>query len=204
MLAVVCVCTGNLCRSPQAEQLIRAGLGSSVSSRVVVSSAGTVARDGDLMHPWAAEWSRRMGGDPASHRASYLTQKTVRGADLVLGMAREHRRAAVALEPVLVKRTFTVREFARLASEFTDAALEDEAASAGPNLDSAGRLRVLLALLARSRGFTPAPVDAAADDVVDPMGRDREVFARSAQQVESSVHQVVRVLQVAGGTSPSS
>ena len=62
----------------------------------------------------AAAWSRALGGDPAAHRSRYLTPRVLRDADLVLGMAREHRREVVGLTPALTKTTFTLRELARL------------------------------------------------------------------------------------------
>lgn len=197
MIRVVCVCTGNLCRSPQAAQLLRARTRTPDATALEVSSAGTYARDGDRMPPVAAEWSRRLGGDPSGHRAQHLTARSLRGADLVLGMARDHRRAAVTLEPSLTRVAFTLRELARLATPVDGARLLAEAGTAGPDASGPARLKVLLAFLARSRGTSGPLLDPADDDVVDPMGRDEATYGRSAGQVDVAVDQVVRVLDAA-------
>lgn len=196
MLRVVCVCTGNVCRSPQAEQLLRAGLGPALRGEVEVSSAGTAAGDGQPMTDQAAAWSRALGGDPSAHRSRYLTPRVLRDADLVLGLAREHRREVVSLAPALTKVTFTLRELARLASSVD----EDElAAAAAAGTDPRARLRALLVLLGRRRGSVPLPGDSGADDVVDPIGRDATVYEQSARQVEDAVPAVLRLLRRAAG-----
>ena len=132
----------------------------------------------------AAAWSRALGGDPAAHRSRYLTPRVLRDADLVLGMAREHRREVVGLTPALTKTTFTLRELARL----TAAVDGDElvAAAEGAGTDPRDRLRALFGLLGRRRGSAP-PVDPAADDVADPIGRALEVYEQSARQVEDAL-----------------
>jgi len=196
-IRIVCVCTGNLCRSAQAAQLLRSRAPSSAGSVLNIASAGTHAREGDRMPSVAAEWSRRLGGDPSEHRAQYLTARPLRGADLVLGMAREHRRAAVTLEPSLTRVAFTLRELARLAAPMSEERLAREAETAGPGASARTRLNVLLAFLARARGTAERRVEPADDDVVDPMGRDDVTYELSAGQVDVAVNQVVRVLGVA-------
>jgi protein-tyrosine phosphatase len=195
MLRVVCVCTGNVCRSPQAEQLLRAGLGPALHGEVEISSAGTAAATGAPMTEPAAAWSRALGGDPATHRSRYLTPRVLRDADLVLGMAREHRREVVGLAPALTKTTFTLRELARLAATVDADELVAAAEAAGS--DPSARLRALLGLLGRRRGTVPPPTDPAADDVVDPIGRAPEVYEQSARQVEDALPPVLRLLRLA-------
>ena len=127
-LRVLSVCTGNLCRSPTAEQLLRARLDPAART-AQFTSAGTMAANGDPMHPRAAVWSRHLGGDPGSHRSAYLTSKLLAPVDLALGMTRQHRRWVVDLRPAMTKATFTLAEFARLAAEVSDAELEHAVAS---------------------------------------------------------------------------
>ena len=47
--------------------------------------------------------------------ARQITSTHLRDADLVLGMTGRHRTATLELHPAATKRTFTLREFARLA-----------------------------------------------------------------------------------------
>ena len=46
--------------------------------------------------------------------AQQLTRELVRDASLVLALTRKHRSAVVRLEPAALRRTFTLRELARL------------------------------------------------------------------------------------------
>ena len=63
--------------------------------------------------------------DGAAFAARELVAEHVVGADLVLGATREHRAAAVVLHPRAAARTFTLREFARLAGAVDPATLPD-------------------------------------------------------------------------------
>jgi len=67
--AIVFVCTGNLCRSPIAEGLLRARLAESGREDVVVDSAGIHARDGAPPEPFAIEAAAKYGADIANLKA---------------------------------------------------------------------------------------------------------------------------------------
>ena len=195
MLTVITVCSGNICRSPLASQLLAARL-ADLGDRVAFRSAGTVARDGDPMHPRAAAWSTYLGGDPDPHQARYLQPARLRGVDLVLAMAREHRTAVVSAVPALTRRSFTMRELARLAARLSDQDLRGAVAAVEDS--DAARLRGLLDLLASTRGLVP-PVARADDDVVDPIARSSSVFELAARQIDDASGQVERVLRIALG-----
>jgi protein-tyrosine phosphatase len=95
---VLVVCTGNICRSPMAEHVLRrafdrAGLG----DRVAVSSAGTGDwHIGQGAHP-PARRTLVAAGYPDTHVARQITRHMVDEADLVLAADRGHLRALRAL-----------------------------------------------------------------------------------------------------------
>ncbi|UUL77294.1 low molecular weight phosphatase family protein [Pseudarthrobacter sp. Fe7] len=111
---ILTVCTGNICRSPVAERLLQAGLDQVVPGGFEVASAGTRALVGEPMQPISADIVRTFGGDPEGFAARQLTPKILRGVDLVLTMTAGHRGEVLQLDASLLKRTFTIREFARM------------------------------------------------------------------------------------------
>lgn len=186
---VLTVCTGNICRSPMAERLLRAGLTERFgddAAQVEVTSAGTGALVGRPMAVHAAQQLRGLGGDGEGFEARAIQAELVAQADLVLAMTREHRSLVVRLHPGATRRTFTLRELARLVSMVAPDDLPESFADDGP----ADRLRTLLPAAAAKRGFAPV-LDPADDDVVDPYGGRQELYATSAGQLAPAVRTIL-------------
>jgi protein-tyrosine-phosphatase len=91
MTQVLLVCTGNICRSPLAEALLRRELGLRGADGVTVSSAGTGAWEGAPASEGAYLIALEHGLDLSDHRAQLLTRDVVSASDLILTMARHHR-----------------------------------------------------------------------------------------------------------------
>jgi protein-tyrosine-phosphatase len=87
---VLFVCTGNTCRSPMAEALLRQAVAARGLDQVTVSSAGTGAWDGQPVSEGAYLVGLENGLDLSHHSARLLTREVVRGADLILVMAGHH------------------------------------------------------------------------------------------------------------------
>lgn len=197
--SILTVCSGNICRSPLAERLLRAGLAQ--WPQVSASSAGTIGMTGHPMTDQAAALARQFGGDPTGHAARELTAQQLTDADLVFAMSREHRRAIAELAPRAIRYTFTIREFARLIGEVTDLDLDDTAGL--PADDIAGRFASLLEVASSQRGIVAPPLSADDDDVVDPYRRSDETYAESARQLVPAVDAVVSLFQRAATVTRS-
>lgn len=91
MTNVLLVCTGNTCRSPMAEEILRRALSERGVLDIAVASAGTGAWDSAPVSEGAYLVSLEHGLDLSEHGARLLTQELVDDAALILTMARHHR-----------------------------------------------------------------------------------------------------------------
>jgi protein-tyrosine phosphatase len=87
---ILFVCTGNTCRSPIAEGLLREALAARGIDQVTVASAGSGAWEGAPVSEGAYLVGLEHGLDLSEHRARLLTRDLVREADLVLTMSGHH------------------------------------------------------------------------------------------------------------------
>jgi protein-tyrosine phosphatase len=95
---ILVVCTGNICRSPMAEALLRAHL-ARLRPAATVGSAGLAALEGRPADPLAVALLAERGLDLSAHRARQLTPELVAAAELVLVMEAEQQRHLERLAP---------------------------------------------------------------------------------------------------------
>ncbi len=213
---ILTVCTGNICRSPVAERLLQAGLDQVLPGGFVVTSAGTRAMVGEPIQPPSAKIVRTFGGNPENFAARQLTSKILRGVDLVLTMTSGHRGEVLQLDASLLKRTFTIREFARMLDVLDERAAAAPAgtpsgASAGsPAGDTAGGAGTgggalagdpLAANTVSWRGL-PAraaavrhlslPADSSENDIIDPYRRGPETYAQMEDELAPAIVSILR------------
>ena len=125
MKKLIFVCTGNTCRSPMAEGLLRAMLPADCGWNV--SSAGVCAANGWPASANAVKALREKGIDGSDLTSQTLTPNLIEEADLLVTMTAGHRQAILAVAPESEGKVFLLKSFgvAKCATDIYDPVGED-------------------------------------------------------------------------------
>jgi low molecular weight protein-tyrosine phosphatase len=176
MASILVVCTGNVCRSPIAEGMLRAAIVRRVGGDAPeVRSAGTIGWEGAGAMPESIEAAAERGLDIRSHVARRLTPAFLDGADLILAMAQEHREELGRDRPEVSERTFTLKELTRLVEGLP-----------GPS-DGDLTERVKAAATLRGSGFEGNELD---EDISDPLGLPLDSYRAIAWELDAWIERL--------------
>ena len=171
---IMFVCTGNICRSPMAEGLLRRALTDRGIEGVSVSSTGTWGLDGSAATEHAATAAGSLGATLLDHRARTFSGTLAHDADLIIAMTSVHLREIEDMAPGTARRTRLLKELALLEPEHAPGASPEE------------RLAALLA--------APRPSYVRAMDLDDPMGLPLAVYERCRDQIQEGVIRLMNLL----------
>lgn len=175
---ILFLCTANRCRSPLAAALFGQALAAEGTTATVLSAG--LLRSGDPVPDDGIRIAREYGLDLTGQLSTRMTTQAIENADLVLGMAREHAREAVAAVPDRWPRAFTLLQFVR----WLQSADPPRRASLGDWLDGAAGDRPRTSLI----GADPR------DDIADPMGRPLHVWRETAALLRTATGAVAERL----------
>ena len=176
---ILIVCTGNICRSPMAEALLRERL-RALGITATVSSVG-ITFDGRAATDDAIRAAEAYNLDISEHRSRLMSADLVHRADLVIGMERLHAREAVVLGDSLLPRCFTLKELVRR-GEAIGARRQDESIEAW--LARANEGRRPMELLGESDD----------DNVADPYLGSPKVYAACIAEIDGLVERLVSLM----------
>lgn len=100
MKRILFVCTGNTCRSPMAELLLKSKFKSAGINDIRVKSAGISATDGEKMSKNSAKALKSVGIKPYSFRSKRLTREMLKKSDMVICMTKSHKAALSGFDRV--------------------------------------------------------------------------------------------------------
>lgn len=115
MPEILFVCTGNICRSPMAEGLLKKTRGD-----FSVSSAGVSALVGHEPSLEALEVMQEYDIDISGHVARQVDSGMIRDADLILTMGRRHKEWIKNRYPEADGKIFTLKEYAGIGTDVQD------------------------------------------------------------------------------------
>jgi protein-tyrosine-phosphatase len=114
---ILFVCTGNICRSPMAEYVLRARLGQ--DSEWKVASAGVAAINGEPASEEAVEVCRELGLDLRQHGSQPVTREQLENSRWIVVMTQMHREVLVRRFPEFNTRIRLLKSFG-FSREFGD------------------------------------------------------------------------------------
>ena len=113
---ILFVCTGNICRSPFAEGLLKKLVQKKGLDDIVIDSAGLLALPGNSASGLAQKVAAEYDVDLSGHIAKSVKEDIIAGSDLILVMENSHAKDLLDAFPEAEDKVFLIRRFARFGS----------------------------------------------------------------------------------------
>lgn len=122
---VLFVCSGNSCRSPMAEGLLKKKLYPKYRRKLEVRSAGTLGINGNPATLHAITAAKEKGVDISNHISRGVNEDNVSNADIIIAMEDHHKEYLERYFPKYRENVFLLKAFNREGKKPKNVAIED-------------------------------------------------------------------------------
>lgn len=183
---ILFVCTGNTCRSPLAEAMLRR-MAQQEGIKVEVRSAGIYAADGGPISSHSAAILAEQGITDKLLSSS-VNQNLIGWADLILTMTGGHKSTVVQRFPESIEKIHTLKEYVEDDAEIVSAILERERLITDLQVKQALAQRVTPEEKSRIQLLEDLMPDY---DISDPFGGPIQFYRRTAVEIEESLRKLI-------------
>ncbi|CQR46155.1 Low molecular weight protein-tyrosine-phosphatase YwlE [Paraliobacillus sp. PM-2] len=193
---VLFICTGNTCRSPMAEALLRK------KSSVNVKSAGMFANEGSPVSE-GTQTALSSVGVTHQHQSQPITADLLDWADLILTMTMSHKETLLTTYSQVYDKTYTLKEYVLLDGEFTweklkDAyrRLEEKRATIVYEKDQLQTEQQMRAFLREEQDeIDRLEREMPNYDIADPFGGNAATYEETLQEMEKYINLLIEKLE---------
>ncbi|MEK3825636.1 MULTISPECIES: low molecular weight protein arginine phosphatase [Paenibacillus] len=190
MKHILFVCTGNTCRSPMAEGLLRK-LAAERGIEVHVRSAGVAASSGMPISRHAEAVLKDHQAEGPS-QSTQLSEALVEWADLILTLTRSHKQHVMQVFPNSIQKTYTLKEYAENDTQVLQDLEELDSLFATMEMKRALGQEILASERERAieiRQRIPS------FDISDPFGGSRDDYNIAAAEIRTALSKLLDKLE---------